>query len=231
MKYLTAALLCATLGACAGSTSPVDTATEAPVPTSSADVRQGTPSGPRVGIVGAAYTLGDRTAPVALVVYADYQCPYCARFHHGLLAELKTRYIDTGVLLFVHKDFPLSNHAQALPAAIVARCAGKQGQYGPMQGRLYEAQANLGEPLYRQLATAIGLDLEAFKRCRADAAVRQLVERDVAEGERLGVAATPTLMLGRVAGDVVIVERAGTGLPELDALLTEIERLRRAPTR
>lgn len=186
--------------------------------------------GPRVTLQGAP-TAGRRTAPLALVVYTDYQCPYCARFHHGLLAELKTRYIDTGVLLFVHKDFPLSSHAQALPASIVARCAGKQGQYGPMQGRLYEVQANLGEPLYRQLATAMGLDLEAFDRCRADPAVRQLVERDVAEGERLGVAATPTLMLGRVVGDGVIVERVGAGLPELEAVLTEIERLRRAPVR
>lgn len=227
MKYLTATLLCATLGACAGTTSPVDTATDAPVPTSSPDVRQGTPAGPRVGIVGAAYILGDRTAPVALVVYADYQCPYCARFHHGMLGELKARYIDTGVLLYVHKDFPLSMHRQAVPASIVARCAGAQGRYGAMQGRLYEAHANLGDALYAQLATTIGLDLEAFNRCRADAGVRRAVERDLKEGERVGVTATPTLMLGRVDGNSVVIDRIGAGLPALDVLIQEIERLRR----
>lgn len=223
MKYLATVLLCAALGACAGTTPPADTVTSASAPAT----RQPAPSGPRVGIVGAAYTLGDRTAPVALVVYADYQCPYCARFHHGMLGELKARYIDTGVLLYVHKDFPLRMHRQAAPASIVARCAGAQGRYGAMQGRLYEANANLGDALYRQLATTLELDLDAFNRCRADPAARRAVERDVREGERVGVTATPTLMLGRVDGNSVVIERTGAGLPALDVLIQEIERLRR----
>ena len=226
MKYLATALLCTVIGACAGIAPPADIATDAPAPTSSADVRQGTPSGPRFGIAGAAYILGDRTAPVALVVYADYQCPYCARFHHGMLGELKARYIDTGVLLYVHKDFPLRMHRQAVPASIVARCAGAQGRYGAMQGRLYEANANLGDALYTQLATTLELDLDSFNRCRADPAVRRAVERDVREGERVGVTATPTLMLGRVDGNSVIIERTGAGLPAIEVLMQEIERLR-----
>lgn len=226
MKNLAPVLLCVTLGACAGTAPRVDTAMNAPAPTSAPDAGQDTSARPRVGLVGAAYTLGDRTAPVALVAYADYQCPYCARFHHGMLGELKAKYIDTGVLLYVHKDFPLRMHRQAVPASIVARCAGAQGRYGAMQGRLYEAHANLGDALYAQLATTVGLDLEAFNRCRADASVRRAVERDIKEGERVGVTATPTLMLGRVDGNSVVIERIGVGLPTLDVLIQEIERLR-----
>ena len=227
MKHFGTALLCATLGACAGTIPPADTATSASAPTSAPATRQPAPSGPRVGIVGAAYTLGDRTAPVALVVYADFQCPYCARFHHSMLGELKAKYIDTGVLLYVHKDYPLPMHRQAIPASIAARCAGAQGRYGAMQGRLYEAHTKLGDVLYAELAATIGLDREAFDRCRTDASVRRAVERDVREGERVGVSATPTLMLGRVDGNSVVIERIGAGLPALDVLIQEIERLRR----
>jgi len=209
-------VVCGLVVACAGTAS--DPAPDAPAPARAV-------SGPRVTL-GGAITFGNRTAPVALVVFADYQCPYCARFHHGMLGELKTKYIDTGTLLYVHKDFPLPAHAQALPAAVAARCAGAQGRYGAMQGRLYEAQTQLGESLYAELATTVGLDLPAFDRCRADASVRRAIGRDVREGKQVGVAATPTLMLGRVEGNTVVIERVGAGLPSLDTLSREIERLR-----
>ncbi len=223
MKLRTlAVVVCALVTACAG-TAPSDPAV-VPAPSTASDRDRAIP-GPRVTLAGAT-TFGSRAAPVALVVYADYQCPYCARFHHGMLGELKTRYIDTGVLLYVHKDFPLRTHAQALPASVVARCAGAQGRYGAMQGRLYETQTKLGEALYTELARTIGLDIAAFDRCRADASVRRAIERDVREGNRVGVTATPTLMLGRVIGNNVAVERVGAGLPSLDTLIQEIERLR-----
>lgn len=220
---LAAIFLSAVVSACAA-TPPADTPSNTS-PAAAAPARVTTPVGLRVTLKDA-FTLGHRTAPLALVVYADYQCPYCARFHHGMLGDIKARYIDSGVLLYVHKDFPLSMHPQALPAAIAARCAGVQGRYGAMQGRLYEAQTSLGEPLYTQLATTIGLDLDAFQKCRADSRVRRSVERDLREGQRANVTATPTLLLGRIDGDDVIIERVSAGLPPLDALSEEIERLR-----
>lgn len=225
---LAAIFLSAVVGACAA-TPPTDTPSTTP-PVAVASTRATIPAGPRVTLKDA-ITLGDRTAPLALVVYADYQCAYCARFHHGMLGDIKARYIDSGVLLYVHKDFPLRMHRQALPAAIAARCAGAQGRYGAMQGRLYEAQTNLGEPLYTQLAATIGLDLDAFQKCRADPATRRSVERDLREGQRANVTATPTLLLGRIEGDSVIIERVSAGLPSLDALGAEIERLRAGPSR
>lgn len=215
-RLLLTVATCGLVVACAGTASNRAPEASAPAPAV---------SGPRVTLGGAA-TFGSRTAPVALVVFADYQCPYCARFHHGMLGELKTKYIDTGTLLYVHKDFPLPTHAQALPAAIAARCAGAQGRYGAMQGRLYEAQTNLGEPLYAELARTIGLDIAEFDRCRADASVRRAIGRDVREGKQVGVTATPTLMLGRVEGSTVVIERVSAGLPSLDTLSQEIERLR-----
>jgi len=208
--------VCSLVVACAGTVSD-------PAPTA----REHAVAGLRVTLGGAA-SFGNRSAPVALVVFADYECPYCARFHHGILGELKTKYIDTGTLLYVHKDFPLPMHARALPAAIAARCAGAQGRYGAMQGRLYEAQTQLGEPLYAELARTVGLDLAEFDRCRADAGVRRAIARDVREGKQVGVTATPMLMLGRVEGNTVVIERRGAGLPSLDALSQEIERLRAA---
>ena len=225
---LAAIVISAVISACAGTPSADAPSNTPPVAASSTPAT--TPAGPRITLKDA-FTLGHRTAPLALVVYADYQCPYCARFHHGMLGDIKARYVDSGVLLYVHKDFPLRMHPQALPAAIAARCAGAQGRYGQMQGRLYEAQTNLGEPLYTQLATTIGLDLAAFQTCRADPATHRSVERDLREGQRANVTATPTLLLGRIEGDSVIIERVSAGLPSLDALGAEIERLRASPSR
>lgn len=220
-------VLGALLSACAGTTPSAPDTASAPAPAtpSTGD----TAALPRITLAGAP-THGNRAAPVALVVFADYQCPYCARFHHGMLGELKMKYIDDGTLLYVHKDFPLPTHAQALPAAVAARCAGAQGRYGAMQGRLYEAQTKLGELLYAELARTIGLDIAEFDRCRADASVRRAIGRDLREGKQVGVAATPTLMLGRVEGNTVVIERVAAGLPSLDTLSQEIERLR-APAR
>ena len=230
-NYFLVLLLCGGFAACAGTTT---------VPATDPSPGSGTPAAAdtpptastvrRISLTDA-ITFGNRAAPVALVVFADYECPYCARFHNGMLFDIKKRYIDEDTLLYVHKDFPLDNHPQALPAGIVARCAGAQGRYGTMQARLYEAHARLGEAVYTELASAIGLDLTAFNRCRNDGGARRAVERDLQEGERAGVTGTPTLMLGYVEADSVRVVRVGTGLPSAEVLMQEIERMRAAVLR
>ena len=73
--------------------------------------------------------LGSKTAPLTIVEYTDYQCPFCQRFHVTVFAELKKAYIDTGKVRFFSKDMPLDFHPNAMRAAMAARCAGEQGKF------------------------------------------------------------------------------------------------------
>ncbi len=171
--------------------------------------------------------LGSPTAALALVEFADYQCPYCRSFHLGTLNKLQAAYIDTGKLRYFYKDFPLPTHRHALGAAIAAYCAGEQGRYWRMQQRLYEEQARLGGALYDELGVELELDRERFHTCRRSAPARQAVSRDLNDGRRLGVRGTPTFALGRIEGDRVVVERIATGAPAFEEFAREIEALAR----
>lgn len=170
--------------------------------------------------------LGDPAAPLFFVEFADYQCPYCRRFHVRTLPELQRTYIDSGVLRYFYKDFPLRAHAQAIPAAVAAHCAGAQGKYWKMHQGLYDQQARLGEDLYLDLARQMDIDLPRFKDCRMGSTVRRTLEHDHAEGRRLGVSATPTFVLGRIDNGRVTIEGIMKGSGEFDAFAKEIEKLR-----
>ena len=87
------------------------------------------------------HSIGRPDAPVTLVEFADYQCPFCKRFHKNTYAELKKTYIDTGQVRFVSRDFPMEFHPLALRAAEAARCAGDQNKYWEMRDALYSTSA------------------------------------------------------------------------------------------
>src|SRR5277367_6195365 len=78
------------------------------------------------------YSLGRDDAPVTVVEFADYQCPFCRKFHSETFAEIKKNYIDTGKVRYVSRDLPLDFHPNAAPAAQAARCAGEQHKFWEM---------------------------------------------------------------------------------------------------
>lgn len=84
--------------------------------------------------------LGDANAAVTMVEFSDYECPFCKRFYDDTLAQIKSTYIDTGKLKLVYRDYPLSFHPGAEPAAQAANCAGEQGKYWEMHDKIFEAQ-------------------------------------------------------------------------------------------
>jgi protein-disulfide isomerase len=173
--------------------------------------------------------LGRADAPLALIEFADYQCPYCARFHANVLPRLKSEYIDTGKLRLLFKDLPLSMHREALPAARAARCAGAQGKFWPMNEALFANQARLGPALYARLAEGLGLDVEAFKACVGNFLTQQLVQRDADDAHRIGINSTPTFVLGRYDGERMQVVREARGFVDFDTLARELDELLAAP--
>lgn len=142
--------------------------------------------------------VGAIDAKLAIVEFSDYQCPYCKRFHSDTFAQLKEKYLDTGKVKFIVRDFPLAFHQQAKSAAVAANCATEQGKYLEMREALFSNQASLGPEFYGQQADSLGLDKSSFVACLADSNSAASVNKDLQYGESVGVRGTPTFFIGRV---------------------------------
>lgn len=133
---------------------------------------------------------GNPSAPVTIIEFSDYQCPFCARVN-PTLAKVRETYGDRVKIIF--KDYPLPNHAQAPKAAEAARCAGDQQKYWEMHDAMFANQRALEVPMLKQTARAIGLDGAAFDQCLDSGKHTAVVESGSALGNRMGVNSTPTL--------------------------------------
>jgi protein-disulfide isomerase len=136
--------------------------------------------------------IGPNDAPITLVEFSDFQCPYCTLATPQLQAVLKA--YPTQVRLFF-KQFPLDIHSQAALAAAAAVAAQKQGKFWPMHDALFASHADLRRPTILALASAIGMDIKRFEADLDSAEVRKAVARDVEEGSNIGVISTPTLFI------------------------------------
>ncbi|MEB2344163.1 MAG: thioredoxin domain-containing protein [Deltaproteobacteria bacterium] len=131
---------------------------------------------------------GDAQAPVTIVEFSDFQCPYCRSMREPMEALFEEY---PGKLRLVYRHFPLSSHAEAMPAAQASMCANEQGRFWPYHDLLFEHQDALSDEKLRELAGAVGLDLAAFETCLASERYRALVEADLAAGRDAGVQGTP----------------------------------------
>lgn len=137
---------------------------------------------------------GPANAPITIVEFADFECGYCTRAG-ATVAEVMKKY--PGKIRLVFRDFPLGFHPNALPAAVAARCAGKQKKYWPMHDALFAA-GELNAATYTRLAKELGLDMTAFNACLQDPAQANAVRADQAAGARAGVSGTPAFFINGV---------------------------------
>ena len=142
--------------------------------------------------------LGDNDAPVTIVEFSDYECPFCGRFHTQTFGQLKSAYIDTGKVKFVYRDFPLSFHAQAQKAAEAAECAGEQGKYWEMHELLFSPGVQGGVASFKQYAQQIGLDTAKFNDCLDTGKMVAEIRKDTADGAAAGVQGTPAFYVNGV---------------------------------
>ncbi len=149
--------------------------------------------------------LGRADAPVTLVEFSDYQCPFCQRFFATTLSALKKHYVDTGKVRYVFRDFPLDQmHPQARKAAEAAHCAGEQGKYWEMHEVLFQNQRTLAPPQLTVHARTVGVDGSKFDECLSSGRPAARVERGLADGAAVGVQGTPTFVVGKTKpGDFV----------------------------
>ena len=145
---------------------------------------------------------GSLTALLAIVVFTDYQCPYCARFERTTLEQLRRQYAEAGHVRIAVRQHPLEAiHPQAFGAAVAAICAGRQEKFRAMHDRLFDRQKGLDPTVIETLGQDIGLNAAAFARCRASDEVAAQVRSDIASAEALGLTGTPAFLIGRVQPD------------------------------
>ena len=163
------------------------------------------PAGPVRARLGDVPALGRLDAPVTLVEFSDYQCPYCQRFFLATLPALKKDYIDTGKVRYVFRDFPLDQvHPQARKAAEAAHCAGEQGKYWEMHNVLFGNQQTLQPPKLSEHARTLGLDGASFDQCLASGKHAAHVSQGLSDGQAAGVQGTPGFVVAKTTpGDTV----------------------------
>lgn len=136
---------------------------------------------------------GPKNAPITIVEFSDYQCPYCQLWHTEVLPRLMAEY--AGKIRFIYRDFPLSGHPEAQPAAEAANCAGDQEAYWEFQDAIFSNQYGYGRSAYEQYASDLGLDADEFTACLDSRRHQAEVMADYSDGLRLGVQSTPTFFI------------------------------------
>jgi protein-disulfide isomerase len=142
-------------------------------------------------------SLGRENAPVTMVEFSDYQCPFCKRHFLTVFPIIKKEYIDTGKVRYILRDFPIASlHPQAKKAHEAAYCAGEQNKYWKMHDTLFENSKDFSVPALKRYAQGIGLDGDRFNNCLQSGKYASRIEKEIAEGVKAGVRGTPSFFIG-----------------------------------
>jgi protein-disulfide isomerase len=164
--------------------------------------------------VSNAMSAGSLTANVAIVMFSDFQCPFCKRFVDETLPRLRQEYVTSGrVRVFFLQD-PLPFHPQARKAAEADVCAARHGRGWEMHDALFADQAHLDPPSLYARANSIGLDPTQFAKCLTDEAKVE-VDTDIIQAISVRLIGTPEFLIGiiRADGKVQVTRRLSGALP------------------
>ena len=174
---------------------------------------------------------GKADAPVTMIEYSDFTCGYCLKFFKETWPKIQARYVDTGKVRFLYKDYPRADQGPGVTAALAARCAGDQGTYWPMHDRLFAADGRFDVDSYSEHAKAIGLDQTKFRQCLRDAPHVQAIFQDRDEANAWGFHGTPGFVLMRTTQQPTTKNPAIAipGAFPFEAFEEEIEKLLASP--
>ena len=148
---------------------------------------------PRVAVsAGTSPAKGPANAPIELIEFADFQCPFCQTASPTVTRVLEA-YGDR--IRIVFRNYPLASHPQARPAAEAAQCANEQGKFWPYHDRLFGEPNKLSDAELKQAAAALGLDAAKFNACVDAHKYRTVVDTDAAAGNDAGVTGTPAFFI------------------------------------
>jgi protein-disulfide isomerase len=145
---------------------------------------------------------GDADAPVTIIEWSDYQCPFCERFYSQTEGQIDEQYVKTGKVKIIYRDFPLSFHQNAQKAAEAAECAGEQDKYWEMHDLLFENGQGDGTGLntadLKKYAADLKLDTTKFDTCLDTGAMAKEVQKDFNDGQAAGIQGTPGFIVNGV---------------------------------
>jgi protein-disulfide isomerase len=148
------------------------------------------------------FVLGRADAPVTIVEFVDYECSFCRRYHRETYDRIRKEFIDTGLVRYVVRDFPIQMHKNSVTAARAARCAAQQGKFWEMRSALLTAK-RIDVDGVVDAGGGIGLDTTKLRDCVVNGKVNASIKQDRDEAVRIGVEDPPTFVIGRSKGDRV----------------------------
>lgn len=141
---------------------------------------------------------GPEDAPIVIVEFSDYECPYCQKWHAEVWPQIQSKYGDQ--VRLVYRDFPLSGmHPNASPAALAANCAEDQGRYWEFHSALFSGKYPLSTKSYIAISNDLGMDGEAFAACFDSQKYKDEIEEDYQFAAQLGIQSTPTFFINGLA--------------------------------
>lgn len=146
--------------------------------------------------------LGMDKAPITIVEFTDFQCPYCSKFHTETFPQLHDKFIASGLVRFISRDLPLPMHKNALQAAEAARCAEDQGHFWEMRDWMQSNPTKLELADLTTHAQEIDLDLDQYQDCMAMGKHRAAVEADAADAQAMHITGTPAFVIGKSGATV-----------------------------
>ena len=148
--------------------------------------------------------IGNSNAPITIIEFSDFQCPFCAKFHIQTLPKIMDEYIKEGKVKLVFRDFPIQSiHSNALLASVAAECANEQGKFKEMHDKLFENQNEWSSKdtdnliiLFNQYSLEMGIEKEKFDSCLKNGKYIKEIQKDLDDGRTYGVSGTPGFFIG-----------------------------------
>jgi protein-disulfide isomerase len=165
-----------------------------------------------MGLAGEPFK-GEPTATLAIIEYADFQCPFCRHFEHDVYPQIRDGYITTGKVKYFHRDMPLPFHQGAMPAARAAHCASEQGKFWEMHDSLLGDAASLSAADIDERAGKLGLNVSKLDECISSDRFADIIQRSVTEANDMRVSGTPTFIIGTLdaQGTLMSVKKTVVG--------------------
>ncbi len=145
--------------------------------------------------------LGNSKAPITMIEFSDFQCPFCGRFFNDTELKIIEKYVKTGKVYLVYRDFPISSiHSYAEKAAEAGECAHEQNKFWQLHDLIFQNQLDLTVSALKKYAGRVSsLDVNKFSKCLDSGKYRNEVAKDVKDGEDAGVRGTPTFFINGTA--------------------------------
>jgi len=148
--------------------------------------------------------IGNSNAPITIIEFSDFQCPFCAKFHIQTLPKIMDEYIKEGKVKLVFRDFPIQSiHSNALLASVAAECANEEGKFKEMHDKLFENQNEWNNKntddviiLFNQYSSEMGIEKEKFDSCIKNGKYIKEIQKDLEDGRTYGISGTPGFFIG-----------------------------------